>query len=108
LGKPRLRIRRQSQNAFFWFSLPNGNALVVTDVTHTGIRSWLVVGVTLGVLLSILLGPALSKFLYGVGASDPASLRGSSLVLLTVAMAACYLPARSASHVDPLVALYET
>jgi hypothetical protein len=47
----------------------------------------------------------LSAFLYGVSGCDPLSLGTASLVLLVVALAACYLPARSASRVDPLVAL---
>ena len=50
----------------------------------------------------------MSRFLYGVGGSDLVSIGGASLVLLIIASVACYLPARSASHVDPLVALRET
>jgi predicted permease len=65
-------------------------------------------GVALGVGLAFLLGRALSRFLYGVSASDPVSLGAASLVLLLVAFVACYLPARSASRVDPLVALRES
>jgi len=65
-------------------------------------------GIALGVVLAFLLGRALSRFLYGVSASDPLSLGGASLVLLVVAFLACYLPARSASRVDPLVALRGT
>jgi len=64
-------------------------------------------GIALGGALAFLIGRALSRFLYGVSASDPFSLGGASLVLLTVAFVACYLPARSATHVDPLVALRE-
>ena len=62
-------------------------------------------GVALGLGLSILLGRVVSRALYGVGARDPLSLAGASLVLLAVAMVACYLPAYRASRVDPMVAL---
>lgn len=62
-------------------------------------------GVVLGLGLSLLLGRVLSRRLYGVGASDPLSLAGASLVLLVVAIAACFLPAYRASRVDPMVAL---
>lgn len=65
-------------------------------------------GVVLGAGLAILLGRALGRFLYGVSGSDPLSLTVASVVLLSVALIACYLPARSASHVDPLVALRES
>jgi hypothetical protein len=54
-----------------------------------------------------LLGVFESKFLHGVGGSDPASLAGASLVRLTVAMLACFLTARRASRVD-LLALHES
>jgi predicted permease len=64
-------------------------------------------GVALGAVLAFLLGRALSRFLYGVSATDPLSLGGAALVLLVVAFIACYLPARSASRVDPLIALQQ-
>src|SRR6266576_674806 len=65
-------------------------------------------GVALGMGLAVLLGRALSHFLYGVTGSDLLSLGAASLTLLVVAFVACFLPARSASHVDPLVALHES
>jgi predicted permease len=64
-------------------------------------------GVAVGVGLAFLLGRALSRFLYGVSGSDFLSIGSATLVLLVVALVACYLPARSASRVDPLVALRE-
>jgi putative ABC transport system permease protein len=66
------------------------------------------IGLAIGIALALLVGHALSRFLYGVSGSDLISLGGASLVLLVVALVACYLPARSASRVDPLVALRGT
>lgn len=69
--------------------------------------SLVLTGVTIGFAASLLVGRLLSSMLYGVAASDPVSITGAALVLLVVALLACYLPARWASRVDPLVALRE-
>jgi ABC-type antimicrobial peptide transport system permease subunit len=87
-------------------ALGAGQASVLRLILRQGM-TLVIGGVALGLMLSLLLGRALSGFLYGVGGSDSASLVGASLVLLTVALVACYLPARRASQVDPLVALHE-
>jgi putative ABC transport system permease protein len=47
----------------------------------------------------------LRGFLFGLGPMDPATLTGAALVMLAVATAAAYLPARRASRVDPMAAL---
>jgi predicted permease len=69
--------------------------------------SLVVTGVLIGLLASLLVGRLLSGMLYGVGSGDPVSVAGAALVLLAIALLACYLPARWASRVDPLVALRE-
>ncbi|MBI2686648.1 MAG: ABC transporter permease [Acidobacteria bacterium] len=69
--------------------------------------SLVLTGVLIGFAAAILVGRLLSRMLYGVSASDPASMAGAALVLLAVAFLACYLPAYRASRVDPLTALRE-
>jgi ABC-type antimicrobial peptide transport system permease subunit len=63
------------------------------------------IGVGLGILGALWLTQALSGMLYGVTARDPVTFTAVALVLLATALAACYIPARRATRVDPMVAL---
>ena len=63
--------------------------------------------VLIGLVATLIVGRLLSRMLYGVSGSDPISVAGATAVLLATALLACYLPARWASRVDPLVALRE-
>jgi putative ABC transport system permease protein len=62
-------------------------------------------GAVLGVGLALLLGRVIGTLLFGVSGRDPLTLIGVSLPLAMVALLACYIPARRAARVDPLVAL---
>jgi putative ABC transport system permease protein len=63
------------------------------------------IGLGLGIAGSIALSRLLSSQLYDVSSIDPATFASVSLLLCGVALLACYIPARRATQVDPMVAL---
>jgi putative ABC transport system permease protein len=63
------------------------------------------IGVLVGIAASAVLTRVIESLLYGVSASDPATFAGITLLIGVVALFACYLPARRASRVDPILAL---
>jgi putative ABC transport system permease protein len=64
-----------------------------------------VAGLSLGLLAAFGVTKVLSSLLFGVSAHDPVTFLGVSVVLSAAAIFACYLPARRATRVDPIVAL---
>jgi len=63
------------------------------------------VGVAIGIVAALALTRFMANQLFGVSARDPLTLLGVAALLMVVAVAACYIPARRALRVDPIVAL---
>src|SRR5262249_38982773 len=62
-------------------------------------------GVALGLVASLALTRTIKNLLFGVSATDPVTFAALALLLVLVALLACFIPARQATRVDPLVTL---
>ena len=77
----------------------------VLRLVLSGSMRWVLAGLALGIAGSLGLTRLLRDLLYGVRPTDPLVLGAVSLLLSSVALVACYIPARRATKVDPMAAL---
>ena len=77
---------------------------VLTMILGQGLRTVLI-GIAIGLAGSLALSRVVASLLFGVTATDPLTFAAVILLLVAAAMLACYLPARRAARVDPMVAL---
>jgi predicted permease len=77
---------------------------IVRMILREGV-SLAVAGTAIGLVGALVLSRLMTGLLYGVRPTDPLTFAGVALLLLAVAVCACYIPARRATRVDPIVAL---
>jgi putative ABC transport system permease protein len=77
---------------------------ILAIVLGQGLRLVLT-GAAAGLIGAIIIGQLMASLLYGVRPTDPVTFAVVALLLIGVAALACYLPARRAMNVDPMVAL---
>ena len=79
-----------------------------TDVLMLIVRQGLkvaLIGIGIGLVAAFILSRLITSLLYGISAVDPVTFGATPLLLVLVALAATYVPARRAARVDPLIAL---
>jgi predicted permease len=79
-----------------------------SDILRMVVRQGLglaIAGAAVGLVCALIVSHLMAGLLYGVRPTDPLTFAGVALLLIGVALLACYIPARRAIHVDPLVAL---
>ena len=98
-------VARRTQEIGIRMALGANRADVLRLVMRDGIRM-AGIGLGIGIVCALFLTRLMAKMLYGIKASDPVTFLVISGLLLLTALAACYVPARRAMRVDPMVALH--
>jgi ABC-type antimicrobial peptide transport system permease subunit len=97
-------VEQRTQEIGIRLALGAQTTQVKNMVVFQGMRLALI-GVVIGVAAAFGLARLISTFLYGVTARDPLVFVGVPILLAIVALLAVWIPARRASHVDPIIAL---
>lgn len=97
-------VRQRRREIGIRMALGAGAGDILTMVLRQGMRPVLL-GVVLGLAACLALTPLMKNLFFGVSASDPLTFIMVALLLLGVAFAACYLPARRATKINPSIVL---
>jgi putative ABC transport system permease protein len=97
-------VSRRTREIGLRLALGAGRGVVLRSIAGETLGS-VALGVVAGLVLSAWLSRLVSGLLFGVSALDPLTYLGVPLLLMAVALVACWLPARNAASVDPAVVL---
>jgi putative ABC transport system permease protein len=97
-------VAQRSQEIGIRMALGAQPVNVLRMVLWSGLKLALA-GVALGLLTSVAIMRVMESLLYGVSSTDPLTLIGGSIFLTLIALLACYIPARRATKIDPMIAL---
>src|SRR5712664_81231 len=97
-------VSRRTREIGVRVALGAGSGDVLRMILGQGLRT-IFVGVAIGIAGSLALTRTVESLLFGVTATDPMTFGGVTLLLVGTALLACYIPARRATKVDPIVAL---
>jgi predicted permease len=97
-------VSRRTREIGVRVALGAGSGDVLRMILSQGLRT-IFMGVAIGIAGSLALTRTVESLLFGVTATDPVTFGGVTLLLVGVALLACFIPARRATKVDPMVAL---
>jgi predicted permease len=97
-------VSRRTREIGVRVALGAGSGEVLRMILRQGLRT-IFIGVAIGIAGSLALTRTVESLLFGVTATDPLTFGGVTLLLVGAALLACFIPARRATKVDPMVAL---
>ena len=97
-------VSRRTQELAIRMALGADRRTVLRLVLREGLGVTLI-GVSIGLAAALGLSRVMAGYVYGIKSTDPLTYAAAALLLMLVALAACYLPARRAMHVEPIQAL---
>jgi len=97
-------VSRRTREIGVRVALGAGSGDVLKMILSQGLRT-IFIGVAIGIAGSLVLTRTLESLLFGVTDTDPPTFGGVTLLLVGAALLACYIPARRATKVDPMLAL---
>jgi putative ABC transport system permease protein len=97
-------VSRRTREIGVRIALGAGSGDVLKMILSQGLRT-IFMGVAIGIAGSLALTRTVESLLFGVTATDPLTFGGVTLLLVCAALLACFIPARRATKVDPMVAL---